>query len=100
MQIRRHSKISITMEIFTTVPDKTTRAALKRLSDALGYSFLDFTAELVALGFDIHMIALGGSDLLSCEQSLRNCRSESQFGTLTLGWPLVRGLLADASSTY
>ena len=35
MQILRHSKISITMEIYTMVPDKTTRAALKRLSDAL-----------------------------------------------------------------
>jgi integrase len=36
MQILRHSKISITMEIYTMVPDKATRAALKRLSDALG----------------------------------------------------------------
>ena len=36
MQILRHSKISITMEIYTTVPDKATLAALKRLSDALG----------------------------------------------------------------
>jgi integrase len=36
MQILRHSKIAITMEIYTMVPDKTTRAALKRLSDALG----------------------------------------------------------------
>ena len=36
MQILRHSKISITMEIYTMVPDKMTRAALKRLSDALG----------------------------------------------------------------
>jgi hypothetical protein len=35
-QILRHSKISITMELYTMVPDKTTRAALKRLSDALG----------------------------------------------------------------
>jgi integrase len=35
MQILRHSKISITMEIYTMVSDKTTRAALKRLSDAL-----------------------------------------------------------------
>jgi integrase len=36
MRILRHSKISITMEIYTMVPDKTTIAALKRLSDALG----------------------------------------------------------------
>jgi hypothetical protein len=36
MQILRHSKISITMEIYTMVPDKATLAALKRLSDALG----------------------------------------------------------------
>jgi integrase len=35
MQVLRHSKISITMEIYTLVSDKTTRAALKRLSDAL-----------------------------------------------------------------
>jgi integrase len=35
MQILRHSKISITMEIYTMVSDKTTRTALKRLSDAL-----------------------------------------------------------------
>jgi hypothetical protein len=28
--------ISITMEIYTMVPDRTTLAALKRLSDALG----------------------------------------------------------------
>jgi integrase len=36
MRILRHSKISITMEIDTMVPDKATLAALKRLSDALG----------------------------------------------------------------
>jgi integrase len=36
MQVLRHSKIAITMEIYTMVPDKTTRAALMRLSDALG----------------------------------------------------------------
>ena len=36
MQILWHSKISITMEIYTMVPDKATLAALKRLSDALG----------------------------------------------------------------
>jgi hypothetical protein len=36
MQILRRSKISITIEIYTMVPDKQTLAALKRLSDALG----------------------------------------------------------------
>ena len=33
MQILRHAQIAITMEIYTQVPDKVTRAALKRLSD-------------------------------------------------------------------
>jgi hypothetical protein len=36
MRILRHSKIAITMEIYTMVPDEATLAALKRLSDALG----------------------------------------------------------------
>jgi integrase len=35
MQILRHSRIAITMEIYTQVPDAATRAALKRLSDEL-----------------------------------------------------------------
>jgi len=35
MRILRHSKIAITMELYTTVPDKTTLVALKRLSDGL-----------------------------------------------------------------
>lgn len=35
MQILRHSKISITMEIYTEVPDATTREALRRLGDSL-----------------------------------------------------------------
>jgi integrase len=35
MAILRHSRIALTMEIYTQVPDKTTRDALKRLSDAL-----------------------------------------------------------------
>jgi hypothetical protein len=33
MQILRHAQIAITMEIYTQVPDKATRVALKRLSD-------------------------------------------------------------------
>ena len=36
MAILRHSRIALTMEIYTQVPDKTTRDALKRLSDVLG----------------------------------------------------------------
>lgn len=35
MKILRHSRSDITMEIYTQVPDKVTRAALKRLSDEL-----------------------------------------------------------------
>jgi len=36
MAILRHSKIALTMEIYTQVPDRATREALKRLSDQLG----------------------------------------------------------------
>ena len=36
MSILRHSRIALTMEIYTQVPDKVTRDALKRLSDWLG----------------------------------------------------------------
>jgi integrase len=35
MQILRHTKIALTMEIYTLVPDEATRAALKRLSETL-----------------------------------------------------------------
>ncbi|TDD61234.1 site-specific integrase [Actinomadura rubrisoli] len=35
MQILRHSKISLTMEIYTEVPSEATRAALRRLGDHL-----------------------------------------------------------------
>jgi len=35
MQILRHSKIAITMETYTQVPDEVTRDALRRLSDWL-----------------------------------------------------------------
>ena len=35
MQILRHSKISITMDIYTEVPDASTREALRRLGDSL-----------------------------------------------------------------
>ena len=33
MAILRHSRIALTMEIYTQVPDKVTRDALRRLSD-------------------------------------------------------------------
>jgi hypothetical protein len=36
MAILWHSRIALTMEVYTQVPDKTTRDALKRLSDFLG----------------------------------------------------------------
>jgi hypothetical protein len=36
MAILRHSRIALTMKVYTQVPDKTTRDALKRLSDLLG----------------------------------------------------------------
>lgn len=36
MQILRHSKIDVTMEIYTHVPSEVTRAALKKLADSLG----------------------------------------------------------------
>jgi hypothetical protein len=35
MAILRHSRIGLTMDIYTQVPDKTTKEALKRLSDWL-----------------------------------------------------------------
>jgi integrase len=37
MAILRHSRISLTMEIYTQVPDKVTRSALWRLSDWLDH---------------------------------------------------------------
>jgi hypothetical protein len=42
MAILRHSRISITMEIYTEVSDPATEDALRRLSDALG----DVSADL------------------------------------------------------
>jgi hypothetical protein len=35
MRILRHSKIAVTMEIYTEVPDDSTRDALRRLGDQL-----------------------------------------------------------------
>jgi integrase len=35
LAILRHSRIALTMEIYTQVPDKVTRDALRRLSDQL-----------------------------------------------------------------
>jgi len=37
MAILRHAQISITMEVYTEVPDEVTRKALKRLGDQLGH---------------------------------------------------------------
>ena len=37
MAILRHSRIALTMEIYTQVPDKVTRDALRRLSDWLDH---------------------------------------------------------------
>jgi integrase len=36
MHILRHSRIAITMEIYTQVPAEETREALRQLGDALG----------------------------------------------------------------
>jgi hypothetical protein len=36
MQILRHSKIAVTMEIYTEVPSAATRDALKKLGQWLG----------------------------------------------------------------
>lgn len=36
MQILRHSKIAVTMEVYTQVPSEATRSALKRLGESLG----------------------------------------------------------------
>ena len=44
MTILRHSRIGLTMDIYTQVPDKTTKEALKRLSDLLGGSQVDTDA--------------------------------------------------------
>ena len=37
MQILRHSKIAITMEIYTEVVSSSTREALRKLGDQLGH---------------------------------------------------------------
>src|SRR6516165_5548886 len=37
MAIPRHRRIALTIEIYTQIPDKVTREALKRLSDWLGH---------------------------------------------------------------
>lgn len=37
MQVLRHARFSVTMEIYTQVSDKATRDALKRLGDSLGH---------------------------------------------------------------
>jgi hypothetical protein len=44
MRILRHSKISITMEIYSEAPSDATRAALRRLGDLLARRLLRFAA--------------------------------------------------------
>jgi hypothetical protein len=44
MQILRHSKIAVTMEIYTEVPSVATRDALRKLSDWLTRWLLPFAA--------------------------------------------------------
>jgi hypothetical protein len=49
MAILRHSRIALTIEIYTQVPDKVTRDALRRLSDQLDSDQAD-DDELGAVG--------------------------------------------------
>jgi hypothetical protein len=44
MAILRHNRIALAMEVYTQVPDQTTRDALKRLSDLLGGPRIDTKA--------------------------------------------------------
>lgn len=37
MQVLRHARFAVTMEIYTQVSNKATRDALKRLGDSLGH---------------------------------------------------------------
>jgi integrase len=53
MAILRHSRIALTMEVYTQVPDKTTRDALKRLSDLLGGPQGDAEATTQDPGTDV-----------------------------------------------
>jgi hypothetical protein len=48
MAILRHSRIALTMEVYTQVPDKTTRDALKRLSGLLGGPQDDTVPEIAS----------------------------------------------------
>jgi integrase len=48
MTILRHSRIGLTMDIYTQVPDKTTRDALKRLSDLFDLGQPDESAASAA----------------------------------------------------
>ena len=44
MRILRHSKIAVTMEIYTEAPSDATRDALRKLSDWLTLLLLPFAA--------------------------------------------------------
>jgi hypothetical protein len=91
MQIRRHSKIAITMEIYTMVPDKSTLAALKQLSDALKHSQGRLKPVRPAkplkprrdLGvIQVRMIAAAGAD-----QLIRvGVAASTQPSTMRTGW--------------
>jgi integrase len=59
MAILRHSRIALTMDIYTQVPDKTTRAALKRLSDLFDDNQADSPAADVGHQVD-EMERIGG----------------------------------------
>ena len=52
MAMLRNSRIALTMEVYTQVPDKTTRDALKRLSDLLGGPQDDADATTQNIGTD------------------------------------------------
>jgi hypothetical protein len=45
MQILRHSRISVTMEIYTETTSEATRAALKKLGDTLGNESRDIKGQ-------------------------------------------------------
>lgn len=55
MAILRHSRIALTMEIYTQVPDKTTRDTLKRLSDLFEEPFRTTTRTLPRPGMTVGM---------------------------------------------
>jgi len=53
MAILRHSRIALTMEIYTQIPDEVTMAALRRLSDQLDHPAASRLADLDDLAPDL-----------------------------------------------